>query len=100
MTMPALRDARVGNIRRELTMICGFQKLGERATIITVHLDVKCGLLLRKIVQIHGIQLHLKGTLRYGRHAKVFTYLLCQGQNSARDSAYGRMDTDRALTHQ
>ena len=57
-------------------MIGCLQRFCERPSIITVQLVVRRHLLFRKIAQIHGIQLFLKGTVRYGGHDHLLQLIM------------------------
>ena len=58
--MLAFGDAGLGNVHTELSVLCGFKKLGKTATVITIHFQIKRNFLLWQIEQIHAVQLLLK----------------------------------------
>ena len=64
-------DARLRDIHAELVVVQGLQKLGERASLIAVHLQVKGHILLRQVREIHAVELLLKAAVLDRRHDQV-----------------------------
>lgn len=85
MPVLAFRDSRFGDIHRKLPMIRGFQQLGERTSIITVHLEIEGNLLFRKVGQIHGVKLLLEGTRRDCGHNQILR-LIMEGVEKLNDA--------------
>ena len=68
MPMLTFGDAGLTDIHTELTVIGGFQKLGEGAAIIAVHLERELEVLCRQIAQIKAVELLCKRTVRHLWH--------------------------------
>ena len=86
--MLSLRNARLGNVNRHLAGVQGVNKLGERATVIHVHLERECHLLLGKIAQVGRIQLLGKAPVGdFGDHQRP--RLVREGVQQVHDLAEG-----------
>lgn len=69
-------NTRFGDIHAELTMVDCFQQFSKATPIVTVHLKIESNLFLRKIGQVHGIELLLKRTIWNGGHDKVLGLIM------------------------
>ena len=88
MPMLPLRDARLGDIDRDLAGVQRMHELSERAAIIDVHLQRECDLLLGEIAQVGRIQLLRKASLRDLRNHQRLG-LVGEGMQQVHDLAQG-----------
>ena len=61
-------DTGLGNVHAELPALFGFEQFRETAPCVHIHFQRKCHLFLRKVGQVHRIQLLLKASVGNFRH--------------------------------
>ena len=95
MPMLTLGDAGFRDIHTELTVISGFQKLGEGAAIIAVHLERELEVLRRQVAQIQTVELFRKaavGNTWDDQRIMLCLELLQQIDNLAKRDGIGQRD--------